>query len=467
MYHPNKIRPIKIAILFSMVTSSATVFASSAQVLDYSVEKQAESDGTISTLVTISGNGFGEKSQPEPVLWVFGDDVRENGIATPKTTYNFGDHVGTTGPKIWEHVDANVVYDSQTRYPGLASSYFVAQDGTVRGPLAYGGISNPPYADEVYLSARIKPMTAWHGLSSPAYTDLSGNFDTGPSRYEAGESVTIHKDGNSYGGQIIHVNKDLQRVTILAEGMNQSAQHGAQVVGNSTGASMILDSNTHYSAASGSKYFRMWSGGLKGLYSVLSTNRLIVRYADSDGNTAAWARTETGEIDNGYGVPDMTSKLDWRLMEVVASQRGSTAYSYIDIDNESRRYVGNIDLSGVDKFMDRSPTISQLGLDAAGSTEMIDAALHFGEIYFDNTPQRIMLSQHTSYETSGSDLELQYPIAWSDNEVTFRLRAGELDLNKDVFVYIFDRDSQPNSEGFPLCISCALSAPRPIELNIE
>lgn len=459
--------PMRLAFLLSTVLLPTLGLASPAQILEHSVDKKLGPEGEQIITLTISGAAFGNKPQPAPVLWVFGDDVRENGKQASATPYNFGNQVGNAGPNIWEYVDPNVVYSDKTRYPALESSYFVARNGTVRGPLAYGGTSNPPYSDAVYLSARIKPVAAWHSFSSPGYTNLSGNFDTGPSRYEPGESITISNAGKTASGKIININRDLGRVTIQAEGMYKSDLQGANVVGKDTGASMVLDTDTYYSSAVGSKYFRMWSGGLTGLYSVLTTNRLIVRYADQYGETVAEAATEDGEVDVGYGIPDMTSKLDWRLMEVVASQRGDTAYSYIDVDNQSRRVVGNLDLANINKFTDRSPTISQLGLDAAGGTEMIDAALYFGEIYFDNTPQRIMLSENDTYDKSGSDLELQYPISWSDSEITFELRAGELDLNKDIFVYVFDEESSPNQRGYRVCIDCMLSAPAPVELRVE
>lgn len=469
MFNPVKLRPLGLVVGMSLLLGWNISIAYAATVDDYTVEKKVDAEGQSFVTVTLSGSGFGVKDQAAPLLWVFGEDVRENGVPVDHPSYRIGEHVGTAGPKIWEHVDSKVVYNREARYPELEHSYFVGNDGTVRNPLSFGG-GSPPYADSIYLSARIKPVETWHGFRSISYSSIGGSFDLGPSRYEAGENISlVTADGQATTvGRLIYVNESLKRVSLdTKESWGKSEYDGAVVTGQSSGATMTLDAGGGYSFAGGSKYFRMWSGDRPGLFNTLATNRLIVAYRDSSGNVVSRPSDSEGAWDRGYGVPDITSKLDWRLVETFISQKGTSLYTYVDVDNSSRRYVKNINVSEDQKFRDRSPTISQLGLDAAGGAHVIDAALNFGEIYFDNSAKRIMLSSQPRYSEAGTELELQFPRSWSEEQVVFELRLGALDVNQDVFVYVFDDESMPNEEGFRLCITCKLSAPEAVSLEID
>lgn len=458
-------RALFTSALFAAGISQGT--AAEAVLEAYSLERQTQNESTI--VVSLEGTGFGEKQQAAPVLWVFGDDVRQNGKKMDYPSFSFGDSVATKEGNIWEHVDSSVVYNSHSRYSELSHSYFVGNDGTVRNPLAFGG-SNPPYADKIYLSARIKPVEAWHGFRSVGFDDIAGSFDLGPSRYEAGERITVlHSDGiNQTEGRIIYADLENSLVTIETnDNWGKSSLDGATIVGQKTGSKMALNASQNYAFAVGSKYLRMWSGDKPGMYSTLSTNRLIVGYRDSSGSTVARPEYSDGSWDKGYDVPNPTSKIDWRLLETFIDQKSNLLSTYIDIDNSGRRYVENLDISDTHKFMDRSPTISQLGLDAAGGTETIDAALYFGEVYFDKTPQRIMISNQSTYENAGSELEIQFPIEWVDNKIKFELRLGELDINERLYLYVFDENSKPNRQGLEICISCKLKAPDQVSLSIE
>lgn len=441
--------------------------ANTVQLDSVSIEKPEQSENTH---VTVRGSGFGQKEKASPVLWLFGDDIRENGTPVEHSVFPTGEPVATTGPKIWEYVDPNIEYSSHVRYPELGHSYFVGNNGTVRNPLAFGG-SNPSYHDEVYLAARIKPVEAWHGFRSIGSRDLRGTFDLGPSRYELGEQiyVTNPSSGERTDGRIVFIDTQSGLVTLKTQaGWGKSSLDGSNVLGKSSGATMTLTAENHYSFASGSKYLRMWSNNEKpGLFNTLSTNRLIVGYRDETGNVVARPTNEDGTRDKGYGVPDITSRLDWRLLETYVDQSGTNLSVYVDVDNSSRRYVKNIDISSSYKFTDRTPTLSQLGLAAAGGADTIDAALYFGEIYFDTTPQRIMISDKKTYSEAGSELEIQYPLEWSNDRIKFEFRSGLLDKDSTLYVYIFDENGFPNESGFPICIRCEARTPKPIELFVD
>jgi len=430
----------------------------------YSVERVHASNGRSTISITLQGTGFGEKQRAAPVLWVFGNDIRQNGERLVDPGHQIGEQVGKTGPKLWDHVDPNVVYDPLTRYQRLTHSYFTGQDGTVRNPLAFGG-KNPPYADRTYLSARIKPSGRIHDYRGMGFSGLSGRFDLGNTQFDHGESITIHGKKGESKGTIIGIDEEIGLVTITWDTTRADADN-ALITGDSSGASLRLHPDQNYQNPGASKYVRMWSGGRPGLYATLSTNRIITGYRSLDGETLSQGMTDDGSPDRGYGIPNMSSSMDWRLLEIAVDQSGALASVYVDIDNSQRRYVNNIDTRSI-KLDDRSPTISQLGWDAAGGRKDVHVGLHFGEIYFDTTPQRIMLSKETEYADSGNDLELQYPIHWSDNRIVFELRTGALDINEELYVYVFDKNSTANPTGLPICISCALSPPAAPTLQVR
>jgi hypothetical protein len=457
-----------LIFIFSQPFLSGIALAS-LSISGYSVDRESIGSSGSNPIVSLRGKGFGVKENPAPLLWVFGADVRQNGVAVSVSDYKIGAPLGASGRNIWGRVDESVTVSDVVRYPELGYSYFVGNVGTLGSPLVFGG-ENPPYADYIYFSFRVKPLEKWHRFRNSDFFNLSGRFDMGPSRYEAGERVLVRSpDGSSTtGGRIIYLDPETRRVTFdTEEGWGSSQLHNASVTGVNSGAFMVLKTDEHYAFSTGSKYFRMWSGDKPGLYNTFSTNRLIVGYRDGSGNLVSTPKTDTGEKDLGYGVPDVTDRLDWRLVETFIDQSGTNLLTYVDVDNQSRRYLRNIDISGIDKLKDRSPTISQVGLDAAGGTESIDAGLYFGEIYFDNSAMRVMLSNEKTYSDSGSNLEIQFPLTWKDDFLQFEFRPGKLNPADTLYVYIFNKDSVPNEDGIPICVDCRLSAPASVELSIE
>ena len=433
--------------------------AFSPQVDRYEVTKADGSDGGSTTMVTLYGQGFGEKPQPEPVLWVFGNDVRQNGTPIEDPPFQIGENVGDTGPEVWDHVDPAVVYSSETRYAGLEHSYHTSEDGTVRNPLAFGG-KNPPYTDIVYVHARMKPSGELHKYFQVAFTNIgTTQFDTGQTPWDKGELYDVVSSEGSGSGRIVNVDRANSRLTVRAHSTDYPTGFpGGTVTGRTSGATLEWDASTSLALHPG-KYLRMWSGGKPGMYNTINiSGNIIAGYRDSNGNDVA--RQSVGDIAN------IGDKLDWRLMEAVVSQKGTSAWGYYDVDNISRSYYKNMDIEG-HKLLDRSPTISQLGLDAAGGRKTISGGLHFGEIYFDKTPQRIMLSNEGTYSNAGNELEIQYPKKWSDEGLTFELRKGALDITNDLYIYIFNEESVPNEDGVAICITCELVAPEKTDIEAK
>ena len=404
-------------------------------------------------IVTLSGSNFGSKEQAAPVLWIFGNDVRNNGAAVVYPSVSDGDSVAATGPSgVWDSADSNVSHSSDVRYPALGHSYFTKYDGTLRNPIAFGG-GSPPYADETYVSFRVKNTNNWYGYKVSAYTNLTSTFDTGGSEFSEGESITIETLGDgTKTGVIVHIDESINKVTFGPDGGTSSTLNGATMTGDTTGASLVLDTSAAYAYEGGGKYLRMWSGGKPGMYHTYAVNRLVSGYRDINGDLIAkFAESPGGSDDYGYGVQQFTANQGWQLYEGFLSQKGlSDLFQYMDIDNTSRRYLRWLTLTEGQKLLDRSPTISQVGLDAAGGTDAIARAFNFGEIYFDTTPKRVMLSQNSTYATSGQDLELQFVQSWSDTEIVVEKRLGALDTGQPFYAYVFNAEDSVNTQGVEL-----------------
>ena len=403
-----------------------------------------------SEVISVSGNNFGQKEQAEPVLWLFGEDIRENGVKIDNYSYEYNEKVANYNPDIWKHVDERVVFDNLTRYEGLGYSFYITNDGTLRTPSAFGG-EDTPYSDSIYLSARIKPVGDIKRYREMGYSNLQGEFQTGNTPYDLGERIIITSGESSTTGKIVDVNTS-QQVFSFEMVSSPNYYPNATVTGVESGATLEFNRDYFYGTKGSSKYFRMWSDGRDGMYSTLAIgNRLVTGYRDGDNN---WdiikPITQEGNEDTGYGVADLSSKTNWRLLQNFISQKGTIMFNYYDVDNEDRRYLLDIDVGEDKKFYDMSPTISQIGIDAAGGLQDVNSALYLNEIYFDSSFQRIMISNYSRFNQTGNELELQYPLTWSDSEIQFELRLGALDINDDLYLYVFNKDDLVNEQGYLL-----------------
>lgn len=88
---------LKKAAYVCLVLGFSPVFATTASLESLTINQEETTD---KVTISLKGEGFGEKSQVPPVLWVFGDDVRQNGVKVDFASYQIGAPVATTGPKI-------------------------------------------------------------------------------------------------------------------------------------------------------------------------------------------------------------------------------------------------------------------------------------------------------------------------------------------------------------------------------
>ena len=81
---------------------------------------------------------------------------------------------------------------------------------------------------------------------------------------------------------------------------------------------------------------------------------------------------------------------------------------------------------------------------------------YFDDIYIDNTLQRIMFCDRQILTGDGTDIcEMQIPIAWADNRITFKANLGKLPDFGTAYLFVFDSDNEKNSIGFPITLGGA------------
>lgn len=70
---------------------------------------------------------------------------------------------------------------------------------------------------------------------------------------------------------------------------------------------------------------------------------------------------------------------------------------------------------------------------------------YFADLYFDTTPQRVMICNGSTYSNRGL-CEVQVPSAWSATSITTTVNAGALSGTK--FLYVVDSTGAVNSSGY-------------------
>jgi len=405
-------------------------------------------------MVTIKGQGFGNKKQAEPVLWMMGDDVRENGVSQfDYVNSASGELVPVGDGQVWSK-GIGVIFDDEVRHDGLNSSFVAKNYGWVGWPKAMGGIDTQ-FANQAYIALRIKPWGNIDFYSTVTFTTLTGQFDTGKNAHDEGEMITLTTtNGKQLTGNIVHIDTIENLLHISIVGANSLTLSGGTIVGYTSGAIVEIGDTPIIKNGVGSKYLRAYEnikvgGGVK---VVRSVNRFISTVSDEAGVEMDRQFELEDKSDGGYGVEWVSDQNDWRLMETYIDLRGAKGKGYNDVDNLNKKWFDHLNMAYKDQ--NGGPTIANIGWEQAGGSKGINAALNFGEVYFDSTPQRVVISESPTYGQTTSNIEYQYPIQWADTEVTFELNYGALDSGNPLYVYIFNEHNEHNEEGFLLCNLC-------------
>lgn len=453
-----------VSIAMSFVSAAAITYGDGAV-----AAPQINQTDLSNTSITIYGTGFGKKDQPAPVLWAFGQDIRENGVQVAKEReISFGSPVPVgkdPSSSIWSR-GTGATFSEITRTPSISHTYRANKNGWLGWPHAFGG-DNTPYSDKAYISWRIKPAGDINSYKTVRISDVAGVFDSGKNPYSPGEPIQIATpSGGQISGRFVHFDAANSLIHLEAGALQLSDAVGAKIVGLNSQASGLLRGDEYYQSSISGKFLRSYEtvnqGGTR---SIFVTNRWFAVQLGSSGNELR--RGFETQSDIGYGVPDVSDTTDWKLLEAFIDLSGEYGTGSISMDNKDQKWFKNLYI-GDSKPKDAGPTISNIGWEPAGGADSVNVGLNFGEIYFDTTPQRVVLSDQGVFSDVQGNQEFQYITEWTDQKIVVELSHGELNQNAPLFIYVFDENNNVNATGF--CVANCdsdMSPPSKIDLGIN
>jgi hypothetical protein len=83
----------------------------------------------------------------------------------------------------------------------------------------------------------------------------------------------------------------------------------------------------------------------------------------------------------------------------------------------------------------------------------IGTLAYYDSLYVDDTWHRIIVCESNVF-SSCKQREIQLPMSWSDNEVTFRLNVNSLSQSDGLYVYLIDSYGKASAAGTLLCGKC-------------
>lgn len=416
--------------------------------------------------VKVQGSNFGTKTQAAPVLLDSGRKVYENGvlnssreskvdgsivepstpgISNPDPIYAKPSDLNTSSNP---SIPVNFVASGEMRYAGETGYYaFTGPSGYVGWPRAYGGINPPGGHDVVYESWWMKINYPINRYFLWTMTNIKGTFDSKKSGSLYGEDLRF---SNGHTGKVIAVNGDV--IQFIADTPTVDYIMNTTITGVQSGATATIAHSSYHYAPGSEKWTRIWANinGTSGVLAAWSNVGLAVRKANSTENIYGYDPV----ADHSSGV--VAGK--WNHMEVMLDFRNNIGKAWV---NSHELY--NIDLTGAraDNNIE-SPTMALIGVNGN-----FMSYLHgeFGDIYFDNTRQRILLANSPTL-ASASHTEVEYPLSWSDSKIEFRLNFGSFTSTDTVYVYVLNQDGMENSKG--VCImSCTSPPSAPSQLQVN
>ena len=115
-----------------------------------------------------------------------------------------------------------------------------------------------------------------------------------------------------------------------------------------------------------------------------------------------------------------------------------------------------------------------IGQVSGGQT--IPSPENLDQIYIDNTPAHVFISDQTAYSWPDygqlAHNEIQVPTIWSGNSLTFTLNQGSFSNGSQVYLYVVDSDGGINANGYAITLggsseSDTLSPQSPSGLSVQ
>ncbi len=106
----------------------------------------------------------------------------------------------------------------------------------------------------------------------------------------------------------------------------------------------------------------------------------------------------------------------------------------------------------------RHPNVNKdLFFDQVSNGAGTNTWVYYDEIYIDTTWQRIIIGNAANWDDV-TETSIQIPMSWSENQLVFEVNQGDMpNLNDPLWLYVFNEDNEPNSNGVLLTPETTLS----------
>jgi hypothetical protein len=89
---------------------------------------------------------------------------------------------------------------------------------------------------------------------------------------------------------------------------------------------------------------------------------------------------------------------------------------------------------------------------AAGCPASGGAEIHIDNVYIDTSWSRVEIGNSPTYASS-THREIQVPVDWQGSKINVEINTGSFQSGQDAYLYVFDSNNVPNSQGYPIVIS--------------
>lgn len=359
--------------------------------------------------------------------------VSKTGTLQPGEGYKVVDYLGV------EHAAPGGTLYPTYRDPGGFANVSYWPSGLPAGPMKVVGLSS---GHEIVFAT----ATHW------PYGQIIGTTPSVGEQFTFTDNDGVVHDSTETITAIDPVNKTVQ-ISALPPTILQSKISGysCRITGKTSGGVFAFDA--FLDNANASKLFR-YSPTLAdapNTHSSIATNGRF--WINRKGSTYPEKRyfelgywPGGGGDDSGYGFPTWSTG-DWELVEIVHQLQDNGSgfgYAYGAINTTGRKYSNFVDLPGVD--FTRAPELYAFGSDGTGGGTTIGDEVKVNELYYDVTCQRIYLSNAATYKSAGKNIELQLPVRWAPNEVSFYLNLGALNTAQPLYLYVADEKNYINGQ---------------------
>ena len=377
--------------------------------------------------LTIQGTDFTEKEKTKPLLWWKADKGEQPTDLGRQSSWEFS-------PAVLDFDKSAPGSDWSARFDHGNSS------GVALGRVLFD-------SDRIYLHRK-----AFDGfdITDPLHIRLkfrehSGDFSEGQTLVGAISGAT---------GEISSIDYEKQRIT-FEPGKGNIYEDPAtkfqedETIKTSTG-SAVNDFNGGDRRTFNYKTLRFWARDWG-----ISKNNIWI---GAQGRNGSGMRVDPEATDNtrwtGHFVNEYHQRpREWRQEEVV--------YQTSDIGKRNGiwKFVFNGTLIHDEPVQTRtnehSQRYGQIFQSQVSNGAPEGSYVYYDSLYIDDSWHRVLLCGEPKWEDC-TKVEPQIPTGWTNEEISVKVNKGifNKDDDKNVYLYVFDKSNEVNSEGFAVCTVC-------------